>query len=92
MNEKKRVIKYYDFERQIVVSQNIDGTRPLIPLFTGIGNVSNRLFMFGGKEPDTKQITSKAYEIVRSESDSFEMISINRMFKNRSRSTVACID
>lgn len=48
--------------------------------------------MFGGKEQDTKKITNKAYEIVWTEHDSFEMVPINRMFKNRSRSTVACIN
>ena len=41
----------------------------MIPLFTGIGSVDGRVFFFGGKEPDTKLITSKAYEVIWTEED-----------------------
>lgn len=61
-------------------------------MFSGIGYVQKRVFLFGGKEPETKEITNKAYEIIWNNEDSIEMVPINRMFKNRGRSTIACID
>jgi len=41
----------------------------LIPLFSGLGTVQNRTFIFGGKEQDTKLITSKSYELVWTKDD-----------------------
>lgn len=49
--------------------------------------------MFGGKEHDTRLVTQKAYEVVWREDDGrIEIRPINRMIKNRSRATVACVD
>lgn len=47
--------------------------------------------MFGGKENETKLITNKAYELIRT-SEVLQMKPINRMIKNRSRSAVASFD
>ena len=55
-----------------------------------MGSVNGRVFIFGGKESDTKSITSKSYEIILA-NDRVSLVPINRMFKNRSRSTVACV-
>ena len=30
----------------------------------GIGCVARHIFLFGGKEPETKDITNKAYELI----------------------------
>lgn len=73
-------------------TRSIQSARP-IPLFGGIGNVSNRVFIFGGKEPDTRQITNKSFELIWKEGEEqLTLKPINRMFKIRSRSTVACIN
>lgn len=60
-------------------------------MFIGIGSVQKRIFLFGGKEQETKEISCKAYELEHKE-DGLHLIPINRMIKNRSRSTIASID
>ncbi len=60
-------------------------------MFTGIGNVQRRIYLFGGKEVETKEISYKAFELIRQE-NGVEMAPINRMIKSRSRATVASID
>lgn len=57
-----------------------------------MGSVQKRVFIFGGKEPTTKEITNKAYEIIQNREGIFEMKKINRMFKNRTRTAIACIN
>lgn len=61
-------------------------------MFAGMGNVANRVFVFGGKDPKLKYITGKSYEIVWTKEDTVEMRPVNRMFNNRCRTIVACID
>jgi hypothetical protein len=50
------------------------------------------VFVFGGKDHQSKSMTGKSYEIIWTEDDTMEMMPINRMLKERSRSTVANID
>lgn len=60
-------------------------------MFSGIGSVEGRIYLFGGKEKDTKLITNKAYQLQRKD-EKLQLVSINRMIKNRSRSAVASIN
>lgn len=49
--------------------------------------------MFGGKDVITKEITNKSFELVQDEeSSSYQLLRINNMIKNRSRSVVASFD
>ena len=53
----------------------------------------DKVYLFGGKEPDTRLITNRSYEIVwRKDSDQIAMVPINRMFKARSKHTVVGVD
>jgi hypothetical protein len=36
------------------VCKSFEQSSPLIPLFSGIGSVGGRVFLFGGKEQDTR--------------------------------------
>jgi hypothetical protein len=36
-------------------------------MFTGVGSVQRRIFLFGGKEIESKEITNKAFEVKRNE-------------------------
>lgn len=93
INEKKRVFKHFDFEAKQIVCRSFDPVAPLIPLFSGLGSLSGRIFLFGGKEQDTRQITNKAFEVHWTpNNDMVSLRPINRMIKNRSRHTVACVE
>ena len=95
INEKKRIFKFLDLETKQIVCKSFDSqhSRPFIPLFSGLGRVMDKVYLFGGKEPDTRLITNRSYEIVwRKDSDQIAMVPINRMFKARSKHTVVGVD
>ncbi len=48
--------------------------------------------MFGGKDPKSKAIIEKSFEINWTVDDTMDKRPINRMFINRCRSIVACLD
>jgi len=54
INEKKRVFKHFDFEAKQIVCRSIEPSAPLVPLFSGIGSMGGRIFLFGGKEQGTR--------------------------------------
>ena len=54
INEKKRVFKHFDFEAKQIVCRSFDPAAPLIPLFSGIGSLGGRIFLFGGKEQESR--------------------------------------
>lgn len=60
-------------------------------MFTGIGSVLKRVFLFGGKDNETKMITNKAFELIKN-GGALNLKPINRMIKNRSRSIIASFD
>lgn len=33
-------------------------------MFAGIGNINRRIYLFGGKDPVSREITNKAFELV----------------------------
>ena len=66
IDEKKHILKYYDFEKHAIEIKPILRSNNLkMPMFTGIGRVSGRIFMFGGKDTTSKDITNKSYEVVK---------------------------
>jgi hypothetical protein len=88
VDEKRHVFKSYNFNLKQIIAEKIDLNPTKIPMFTGIGSVNSRIFLFGGKENETKLITNKAYELVMNE-ELLLLKPINRMIKNRSRSAIA---
>ena len=42
-------------------------------MFTGVGRVAGRIFMFGGKDIQTRLITNKAYELLNQEENLYEI-------------------
>lgn len=90
IEEKKHIILFYDFTFHNILEREILSDCK-IPMFTGVGHFHGRTFLFGGKEPETKLITNKAYEIVQ-KADKFRMIKRNRMVKNRSRTAIANLE
>jgi hypothetical protein len=64
LNEKQRLFKHFDLQSKQILTHRIEGAHPLIPLFAGLACVNNRTFIFGGKEPDSRLITAKSYELL----------------------------
>ena len=93
IEEKQKVFKWFEFGEQRIHQREILGDKE-IPMFAGIGTVRNRIFIFGGKETDTRQITNKAYELVWNETseENLKIVPINRMIKSRGRCAVASMD
>lgn len=90
VNEKHKVFKYFDFQANQICQKPIEAQNG-IPVFSGIGSVSGRVFMFGGKDYQKRNIVNKAYELEWTKDDRIVSTPINRMFMKRSRSTVTGI-
>lgn len=73
IDEKKHVFKYFDFEKQLIEIKAINIDKLRIPMFTGVGSVASRIFMFGGKDTITKEITTKAFELKKVDENSYEI-------------------
>ena len=91
IDEKQHLIKHFDSVHKMIFKEKILIENHKIPMFTGIGSVQRRIFLFGGKETLTKAITNKSYEI-KQKKKGFFLKPINRLIKNRSRSAVASVD
>lgn len=65
IDEKKHIFKYFDFDNNQILAKQINYQKQMIPMFAGIGNVDRRIFLFGGKDTLTREITNKSYELVQ---------------------------
>eukprot|EP00347_Sterkiella_histriomuscorum_P014860 403359248 len=92
IDEKKHIFKYYDYSKSQIEVKQISSDQIKLPMFTGVGRVAKRIFIFGGKDTQTKEITNKAFELIQDNQELLQIQPINQMIKNRSRSVIASFD
>ncbi|CDW91820.1 kelch motif family protein [Stylonychia lemnae] len=89
IDENRCELKYFDLNQRQIFTRKISYDTHIIPLFTGVGSVLNRIFLFGGKDRRTKEITCQSYEVIKGPYEDYDLALLNKMSKNRSRCAVA---